>query len=226
MPHGPGGRRTCAACCGSRAACREFTAWPSAPGGASWRQSTFHPFALTAWHARGTVLRTEGTGPRIDTRKYGEMDALDSVTTWDEESGALTVLAVNRDQAQPLTLRAALRGLPSGYRVAGRLAIADADPDAVNSESEPNRVIPRPVEGSRVTADGELEAAAPPLSWNMIRLLPVTGAQVSEGPPTYPGRTGAAGPARVRPGPPGTRVRRGAPGSCARGFRGAHSAGR
>ena len=29
------------------------------PGGPAWRQTTFHPFALTSEHGRGTVLRTE-----------------------------------------------------------------------------------------------------------------------------------------------------------------------
>ncbi|AXK34829.1 alpha-L-arabinofuranosidase [Streptomyces armeniacus] len=144
------------------------------PNGASWRQASFHPFALTARHARGTVLRTEpSAGPRLDTAKYGEVDALDSVVTWDEETGALTVLAVNRDQEHGLTLRAALRGLPhDAYAVVEHLAIADDDPDAANTEAEPNRVVPRRIEGAQVTADGELEAALPPLSWNLLRLAP------------------------------------------------------
>ena len=41
------------------------------PGGASWRQTTFHPFALTARYARGTVLRTEVSGPVVETRRHG-----------------------------------------------------------------------------------------------------------------------------------------------------------
>jgi alpha-L-arabinofuranosidase len=144
----------------------------SEPGGASWRQATFHPFALTARHARGTVLRTEVSGPVIETRKHGPVPALDTVSTLDEETGELTVLAVNRDQEQNLGLRAALRGPLAPYRVVEHLLIADSDPDAVNTEAEPDRVAPRAVRGTAVSAEGELEAVLPPVSWSVIRLTP------------------------------------------------------
>ena len=38
------------------------------PGGPAWRQTIFHPFALTARHARGTVLQTPLNGPSVDHR--------------------------------------------------------------------------------------------------------------------------------------------------------------
>ncbi|RAJ66748.1 alpha-N-arabinofuranosidase [Streptomyces sp. Amel2xB2] len=145
----------------------------SEPGGPSWRQTTFHPFALTARHARGTVLRTEVRGPVIDTDKHGPVPALDTVSTLDPETGALTVLAVNRDQDRALELRAALRGFGTAYRVVEHLRIADADPDAANTEAAPDRVTPQPVRETAVGADGALEAALPPVSWNVIRLAPV-----------------------------------------------------
>ena len=37
-------------------------------GGPAWRQSIFHPFALTARYARGTVLRTEPVSPNYETK--------------------------------------------------------------------------------------------------------------------------------------------------------------
>jgi alpha-N-arabinofuranosidase len=144
----------------------------SEPGGPSWRQTTFHPFALTAQHARGTVLRTEVSGPVVETDKHGPVPAIDTVSTLDQETGGLTVLAVNRDQEQTLGLRAALRGLGKQYRVVEHLQIADADPDAANTEAEPDRVTPQPVRETAVNAEGELEAALPPVSWNLIRLAP------------------------------------------------------
>ncbi|OEU86546.1 alpha-L-arabinofuranosidase [Streptomyces abyssalis] len=144
----------------------------SEPGGPSWRQTTFHPFALTARHARGTVLRTEVSGPVIETEKHGPVQALDTVSTLDPESGELTVLAVNRHQEQSLRLSAALRGLSAPYRVTEHLQIADPDPDAANTEAEPDRVVPRPVRDTAVSAEGELEAVLPPVSWSVIRLTP------------------------------------------------------
>lgn len=147
----------------------------SEPGGPSWRQTTFHPFALTARYARGTVLRTEVSGPVIETAKHGPVSALDTVSTLDEESGELTVLAVNRGQEESLELRAALRGLGRPYRVVEHLRICDPDPDAANTEAEPERVTPHAVRETAVSAEGELEATLPPVSWNVIRLAPVAG---------------------------------------------------
>jgi alpha-L-arabinofuranosidase len=144
----------------------------SEPGGPSWRQTTFHPFALTARHAHGTVLRTEVSGPVIETEKHGPVPALDTVSTLNEETGELTVLAVNRDQERPLGLRAALRGLGKPYRVVEHLLIADDDPDAANTQAEPERVVPRPVAETSVSAEDELEAMLPPVSWSVIRLAP------------------------------------------------------
>ncbi|MFI6938626.1 alpha-N-arabinofuranosidase [Streptomyces sp. NPDC050418] len=140
------------------------------PGGAGWRQTIFHPFALTARHARGQVLRTQPAGPLLDTPRHGEVPAVDHVVTHDEETGALTVLAVNRDQEQAQLLEATLRGLPGGYRVAEHLVLADDDQDAVNTQAEPDRVLPRTTDASAV-ADNVLTVRLPPVSWNLIRLV-------------------------------------------------------
>ncbi|MFH8484599.1 arabinosylfuranosidase ArfA [Streptomyces longisporoflavus] len=142
------------------------------PGGASWRQTIFHPFAQAARFAGGRVLRTDVTGPRIETPRYGDVSALDTVVTHDEETGGLTVLAVNRDQEQPLRIEAALRGDVAGYRVVEHLVLADEDHDAVNTEAQPDRVVPRQASGTHITTEGALAAELPPVSWNVIRLAP------------------------------------------------------
>ncbi|WP_028801315.1 alpha-N-arabinofuranosidase [Streptomyces sp. 142MFCol3.1] len=141
------------------------------PGGACWRQTIFHPFAQAARFATGRVLRTEINGTRIHTDRHGDVTALDAVVTHDETDGSLTVLAVNRAQDRPLKLEAALRGLPGGYRLEQHLVLTDDDHDAVNTEAEPNRVVPRLVAGAHVTPDGVLEAELAPVSWNVVRLV-------------------------------------------------------
>jgi alpha-L-arabinofuranosidase len=144
----------------------------SEPGGPSWRQTIFHPFAQAARYGRGTVLRTVESAPRIETARHGDVGALESVTLLDEESGDLTVFAVNRDQHEAMTLDVALRGLPE-YRVVEHLALSDDDPDAVNDAAHPDRVVPHAVAGT-VVADGVLRAQLPALSWNVLRLGLVT----------------------------------------------------
>ncbi|MER6948800.1 alpha-N-arabinofuranosidase [Nonomuraea sp. NPDC000554] len=125
------------------------------PGGAAWRQTIFHPFALTARHARGTVLRVEPSGPLLETSRYGEASALSAVATAD--GGSLALFAVNRspDQALDLTAR-----LPGPARPVSASVIAAGD--------DPHRteVTPQPLD---VRADGDrLTARLPAASWAMI----------------------------------------------------------
>jgi alpha-N-arabinofuranosidase len=140
------------------------------PGGAVWRQASYHPFALTSRYGRGTVLRLEPAGDRYETAEYGDVPLLDAVAVLADEPDApeLRIFAVNRHQREPLTLDVDLRGLP-GLAVASHLAIADDDPDAVNTAAEPDRVSPRRL-ADRAVDGGRLRTVLPPLSWNLIRL--------------------------------------------------------
>jgi alpha-L-arabinofuranosidase len=49
------------------------------------------------------------------------------------------------------------------------VAISDDDPDAVNTLSSPDRVVPKTLDDPK-PGGGRLQAVPPPLSWNMIRL--------------------------------------------------------
>jgi alpha-N-arabinofuranosidase len=140
----------------------------SEPGGPAWRQTIFHPFALTSKYGRGTVLRTEATGPTHETSLQGEVPILDVTAVRDEESGAVTLFAVNRDQNEELTLDLDLRACP-GLLSGEHVAISDADPDAVNTADAPDRVAPRRLDDVKVV-DGHASAVLPALSWSMIRL--------------------------------------------------------
>lgn len=137
------------------------------PGGPAWRQTTFHPFAQASAYGRGQVLDVRVDSPTYGTRKYGETDLLHA-TAVRAEDGSVTVFAVNRGQTEPLPLEVALNrtGLTT---VVEHSALADADPDAVNSLHDQERVTPHPVQGTTLR-DGTLSAVLEPLSWNVIRL--------------------------------------------------------
>jgi alpha-N-arabinofuranosidase len=133
-------------------------------GGPAWRQSIFHPFALTARHARGTVLRTEPVTPTHETTRHGEVPSVSTVAVRDDETGALTVLAVNRSDAD-LTLDLDLRGLPG---LAGVEHITLTAGDDTNTADAPDRVVPETLSSPAVdggTARVRLGAA----SWNLLR---------------------------------------------------------
>ncbi|NUR89906.1 MAG: alpha-N-arabinofuranosidase, partial [Nonomuraea sp.] len=66
------------------------------PGGPSWRQTIFHPFALTARHARGQVLRVEPDAATLPTARYGEVPAVCATATHDPATGGIALFVVNR----------------------------------------------------------------------------------------------------------------------------------
>jgi alpha-N-arabinofuranosidase len=139
----------------------------TANGGPAWRQTIFHPFALTARYARGTVLRTEPTGPTHHTARYGDVSTVDTAATYDEETGALAVFAVNRGD-HDLTLNLDLRAFTEPV-ASEHLAIDSADdPDAVNDRAAPDRVVPRPHDRP-VVEQGRSSVRLRAASWNLIR---------------------------------------------------------
>ncbi len=137
------------------------------PGGPAWRQTIFHPFALTAKHARGQVLQSAVVGPSVDTEAFGTVDALLTTVTHDPSSGDLVIFAVNRSRTQPIELTADLAAFRDPQLVE-HLVVHDDDPAAVNTEHQPDRVVPRT---GKAEVDGStLTALLPPISWHCFRL--------------------------------------------------------
>ncbi|WP_433293468.1 alpha-N-arabinofuranosidase [Actinoplanes sp. CA-030573] len=140
------------------------------PGGPAWRQTTFHPFALTSRLAKGNVLRVEVSSPVYPTARFGDVPVVDAVATHDPGSGDVTVFVVNRDQSSSVDLSVLLGG---SYEVAESWTLSDPDLTATNTLEEPDRVVPRPGSAA-VATDGTLTASLPPVSWSAIRLSPRT----------------------------------------------------
>jgi alpha-N-arabinofuranosidase len=142
----------------------------SEPGGPAWRQTIFHPFAITSRLARGQVLRVEPHGPLYDTARFGAVPVVDAVATHDAETGEVSVFVVNRGQDQPVSLSVPLGSFGKAFAVAESWTLADPDLSAANTEDEPDRVVPVETPGVAVT-DGELRLELPPVSWSAIRLV-------------------------------------------------------
>jgi alpha-N-arabinofuranosidase len=141
------------------------------PGGPAWRQATFWPFAQAARLARGEVLRVEPVAPVCDTKRHGEVPVVLAVATRDQATGAVSVFAVNRSTTDPVRFDVDVRALPR-LRVAEHSVLADTDVRAVNTAGDPDRVRPRPGTGAEL-ADGSLSVTLAPVSWNVLRLVPV-----------------------------------------------------
>ncbi len=136
------------------------------PGGASWRQTIFHPFALMSRYAKGDVLDLALDGPMVHTDEFGGVPQLWGTATIDDD-GSLALFVANRSLDEAATLDVDVRGLGDGELVE-HLMIHDDDIHAVNDESHPERVVPQ--QGMAALTDGRLTAELPAVSWHCIRV--------------------------------------------------------
>ncbi|RNM14756.1 alpha-N-arabinofuranosidase [Nocardioides pocheonensis] len=143
------------------------------PGGGAWRQTIFHPFALTSRLARGTVLRVQVETPTYATERYGDVPLLDAVATHDPATGEVVVLVVNRDRAEALDLEVGLAAF-GDLSPLEAWTVGGDDPYARNTADQPDRVRPEPLD-ARVLTGGTLSTRLPPVSWSVIRLGPAEG---------------------------------------------------
>src|SRR3569623_2350397 len=111
-------------------------------GGAAWRQTIFHPFALASRHGRGEALRCRVETDSFATKRYPAAPFLVASVVHDPETGGVSVFAMNRSTDEEMQLDADLRGF-------GTLALGDAfalhhdDLKALNAKDE-ERVKPVP----------------------------------------------------------------------------------
>jgi alpha-N-arabinofuranosidase len=140
----------------------------SEPGGATWRQTIFHPFVLTSRMAAGDVLRTEIAAPVVSTAKHGDVPAVDAVATYDEESGDVAVFMVNRDTTSDITVELDARAVHAGS-LDEAVGLYEPDLYVTNTEAQPDRVAPKPNTSVRLDG-GKLSAVLPKASWTAVKL--------------------------------------------------------
>lgn len=133
-------------------------------GGTLWRQTTFHPFALTARYAGGETLAVSIESPSHHTERHGDVATVDCIATRDDDG--LTVIMTNRSPHQAIRSVLDLHGASP---VTGRQwLIADTDHGAGNSAVEPRRVEPR--EGELTPGpEGTFDVVLPACSWALVR---------------------------------------------------------
>lgn len=144
----------------------------SEPDAPAWRQTIFHPFALTARYAQGEVLRVEARSPLIHSRTLGDIPVIDVVATRDDADGSISLFCVNRSEQDSARLDVSLAAA-GPHRVVEHLVLGGSDLLATNTVSDPGRVVPRRTQDTQATEEG-ISALLPPVSWSLIRLAPST----------------------------------------------------
>ena len=133
----------------------------------AWRQTIFYPFMHASIYGNGTVLHTLVKSPVYDS-VYGDAPYLDAVVVNNEEKEELVIFAVNKDLEEDMEFTCDLRQF-AGYHVKEHIVLHHEDLKAVNTQSEPDNVIPETGAGAGVDA-GVLTAVLKHKSWNVIRL--------------------------------------------------------
>lgn len=137
------------------------------PGLPAWRQTIFHPFALTARYARGAVLNLEVSVRTKDSAIFKNLPMADAVATYDQEIGEIALFLLNREIEESSEFNIQLSDL-GALRVVEALQLGGEDLDMTNNATRPNAVVPRQV---KTLMSGEtLSITAPRSSWTMIRL--------------------------------------------------------
>ncbi len=136
-------------------------------GGAAWRQTIFHPFALAARHGHGRVMQTRITSPAYAAKAFPEIPYLYASVVDNPADGTTTIFAMNRHLSEPLDLTAELRGLGSDRRIVAAHELHSPKLKVANTREMPNAVVPRA--NADVAISGErLTVRLKPASWNAI----------------------------------------------------------
>lgn len=137
------------------------------PGGAAWRQTIFHPFALAARYGRGRVMQARIGSPAYAAKAFPEIPYLAATVVDDRADGTTTVFALNRHPTEPLDLSVELRGLGAARHLLTAQELHHANLKAVNTRELPDTVGPRDM-GYVSVAGERILARLKPLSWNVI----------------------------------------------------------
>ena len=140
------------------------------PGGAAWKQTIFHPFALTSRYATGEVLQVALESPTVEFTAHegttSQVPVIDAVATHDDESGATTLFIVNRSASEPVSVECLVR--EGVFELVEALTYSNDDP-TWQASADDQSVAPA-ANGSAALTDGRLSIDLPPISWTMVRL--------------------------------------------------------
>jgi Alpha-L-arabinofuranosidase len=133
----------------------------------TWMQTIYYPFQLISKYGRGTVLNTVVKAPVYES-KHGDASYLDSVFVMDEEKEALTLFIVNKDLNDSMEITCDLRQFKD-YQVKEHIVMTHADLKAVNTEQNPDNVVPTKTKNEKIE-NGMLCTVLGSQSFHVIRL--------------------------------------------------------
>ena len=144
----------------------------------AWKGAAYYPYTDLIRFAKGTSMRCEVRcdtydvpGYAIDDmNQYGGFTGVETVqaaAALNEETGELTVFAINGDPAEEQELRLDVRGF-EGWQFAEHTEMYAEDPEAGNTWDHPETILPRKNTAAAMEK-GILTTRLKKESWNVIR---------------------------------------------------------
>ncbi|MDR0465367.1 MAG: alpha-N-arabinofuranosidase [Treponema sp.] len=134
-------------------------------GGKAVRQTTFFPFAMAANNCLGTVLKTMGKTPVLESKSYGEVTAIPNAVVLNEEKKEINLICANisgERQCLELDMRSFGRAVLAEHQV------MSGDLSAVNTLNDPDRVKPKFMDCSGAAVE-KPELILEPKSFNLFK---------------------------------------------------------
>jgi alpha-N-arabinofuranosidase len=137
-------------------------------GHPAWRQTTFFPFSYTARYGRGKVLTTRIDSAKIKSEKYGEVNTVDSVVTYDEATDTAAIFLVNRSLTDSHSTDIDLAGFKD-ITILEQATLTDSNLKKTNTLATGEQVKPDTKITSSVTGN-TISISLAPASWQMVRV--------------------------------------------------------
>jgi alpha-N-arabinofuranosidase len=140
--------------------------WLQARSDGLLKQPSYYAFKLVSNHARGEALDALVKAPKVETKQYGAVPALDVSASYDEETQKGAVFAVNRNQTEALATDLVWQNGET-IQIDEAWQLAGSDPKGTNTWDEPNRLVANGISAPTVE-DGQATVQLPPLSFTAI----------------------------------------------------------
>lgn len=130
------------------------------------KHPSYYAFQLVSNCARGAALDVLVKAPIIETKKYGDVPALDVSASYDAETQLGAIFLVNRGLTEAVTTEIVWQdGHEVGFDAAWQLS--GTDPKEVNSWDVPNRLVAKAI-GVPQVDNGRSTISLPPLSFTVL----------------------------------------------------------
>lgn len=134
----------------------------------AWRQTTFYPFAYTSRYGRGKTLTTRIEAPSIKSERFGDVNAIDAIATYDEKNNKVALFVVNRSLTESIDTSVLLSGFKN-IKVEDQVTMAGNDWMDTNNASHPEKVKPSMDKTAKIDGNN-VEIKVAPVSWQVIHL--------------------------------------------------------